>query len=339
VRTFSRGALWLVLGVSLGVPTTGAVGQDKIKVEGYAEFRKQDAIIVDGQVVRAAPGTVFKGKGINGLQSIPLGFEVKVEGRRGADGVILARQVEAKPNGQALFEAEVLNASAQAEQIWVENGMMFEPLQDGRVAKIGEIRESGPHVRRARNIMGRLRPSYVDEDGIRLRVVETGEWNASAMGNGAIWVYTGLMDSTSDDELAIVLGHELAHYTHEHSRRNARKAMIAQLIGAGAMIGASTIDDSTARTAAMLGSVLGLSAFRSGYSRDLEDQADRVGLRYVHEAGYDVRRGPALWGKFRDKYGESDRVQNFFFGSHSRPSDRIRNIERELALNYGARPR
>lgn len=159
------------------------------------------------------------------------------------------------------------------------------------------------------------------------------------MGNGAIWVYTGLMDAMNDDELSIVLGHELAHFTHEHSRRNARKAMIAQLIGAGAMIGASSVDNDTGRTAAMLGAALGLSAFRSGYSRDLEDQADRVGLRYVHEAGYDVRQGPGLWGKFRDKYGESDRVQNYFFGSHSRPSDRIRNIERELALNYTARPR
>jgi len=35
------------------------------------------------------------------------------------------------------------------------------------------------------------------------------------MGNGALWVYTGLMREMSDDELAIVLGHELAHYTHE----------------------------------------------------------------------------------------------------------------------------
>jgi hypothetical protein len=47
-----------------------------------------------------------------------------------------------------------------------------------------------------------------------------------------------------------------------------------------------------------------------------------------------VRQGPRLWAKFREKYGEQDKVTTFFVGSHSRPSDRIRNIERELALNY-----
>ena len=44
-----------------------------------------------------------------------------------------------------------------------------------------------------------------------------------AMDNGAVWVFEGLMHSASDDELAIVLGHELAHFTHEHGRQNSSK--------------------------------------------------------------------------------------------------------------------
>jgi Zn-dependent protease with chaperone function len=201
---------------------------------------------------------------------------------------------------------------------------------------IGTIVESGPRVERVRRIMSRLVPPYVSPNALRVRVVETDEWNASAMGNGAIWVYSGLIDSMSDDELAIVLGHELAHYTHEHSRRNAKRGLWTQLIGVGALLGANAIDNKAARVGTQLGVLLGVSAFGSGYSRDLEDQADRVGLRYVYEGGYHVEAGPRLWGKFRDKYGESDKVQNFFFGSHSRPSDRIKNIEHELALNYGS---
>jgi predicted Zn-dependent protease len=72
----------------------------------------------------------------------------------------------------------------------------------------------------------------------------------------------------------------------------------------------------------------------SGYSREFEDQADRVGLRYVYEAGFDVSKGPALWQKFKDKYGEEDKLSNFFVGDHSRPTERIKNIQRQLKLNY-----
>lgn len=307
------------------------------KVEGYAEFKKGRHLIVDGQRVGATASTKFRGQGITSLDSVPLGYEVKVEGVREADGSVLATRLEAKPNGQALFETDVVNASDQAEAVWVENGMMFEPLQDGRALKIGDIQERGPEVDRVRRIMNRLMPPYVSSDRVRVRVIDTKEWNASAMGNGAVWVYSGLMNEMNDDELSVVLGHELAHYTHEHSRRNARRNMITQMIAAGAVATAATLDNQAARTTTMLGAMLGLTAFQSGYGRDLEDQADRVGLRYVYEGGYDVSQGPGLWGKFRDKYGEGDKVSNFFFGSHSRPSDRIRNINRELRLNYSDR--
>jgi predicted Zn-dependent protease len=102
--------------------------------------------------------------------------------------------------------------------------------------------------------------------------------------------------------------------------------MWGQLAGLAGMVGAGSIDDRTGRRAATLGTLLSVSAWQSGYSRDLEDQADRVGLRYAHEGGFDVSQGPALWKKFRKKYGEDSAATNFLFGSHSRPSDRIRNL-------------
>jgi Zn-dependent protease with chaperone function len=181
--------------------------------------------------------------------------------------------------------------------------------------------------------MARLVPPYLKPDDLRVRVVETDEWNASAMGNGAIWVYSGLLRAMSDDELAIILGHELAHFTHEHSRKGAKSSMIAQLLGLGAALGGEAIGG-IAGGATQIGGLLGMTAFQSGYSRDMEDQADQVGLRYAFEGGYAVSAGPELWERFREKYGESDSISNFFIGSHSRPSDRIRNIEREITINY-----
>jgi predicted Zn-dependent protease len=59
-----------------------------------------------------------------------------------------------------------------------------------------------------------------------------------------------------------------------------------------------------------------------------------VGLRYVYQAAFDPHKGPGLWKKFKDKYGEEDKVTNFFSGDHSRPRERINNIDRQIALNY-----
>ena len=92
-----------------------------------------------------------------------------------------------------------------------------------------------------RRIIDDLLPPYVSAEDVRVYVVDTKEWNAAAMGNGAIWVYTGLIKAMSDDELAIVLGHELAHYTHEHSRRGAKSGMWLQLLGMGVAAAADAI--------------------------------------------------------------------------------------------------
>lgn len=311
------------------------IGAQKLeRVQGYAEWRKGGTLIVDGQRLTAQPSTRFKGKNIRSLDAIPLGHEVEAQGVRLPDGTVMAVSIEAKPNGTALFEPDVKKATDEIEALWLREGSMYEVDQHGNRREIGRTLDEGPRVNRVRQIMARLQPPYVDAGQLRVHVVDTKEWNAAAMGNGAVWVYTGLIDEMSDDELAVVLGHELAHYTHEHSRRNAKKAMWGQMVAVGAIAAAEQIDNTAGRTATQLAALLSVTAWQSGYSRDLEDQADRVGLRYTYEGGYDVNVGPRLWGRFKEKYGESDKVSTFFVGSHSRPTDRIKNLERELALNY-----
>jgi Zn-dependent protease with chaperone function len=328
------GARILLVAAVLALPASRAFSNGKVEVSGYAEYRLGPALVVDGQRIVTSEQTRIEGGKGRGLAGIPLGYEVKVKGSRLADGTVLASRVEAKPNGMQMFESDVVAATNEIERLWVRAGVMYSEGPRGGRQTVGEILDDGPDVARVRRIVSRLVPPYVNANDLRVRVVDTKDWNAAAMGNGAIWVYRGLLREMSDDELAIILGHELAHYTHEHSRRGAKKAMWGQLLGMAGMVGAGTIDSRTGRTAANLGTLLSLSAWQSGYSRDLEDQADRVGLRYAHEGGFDVSRGPSLWKKFRKKYGEESAATNFLFGSHSRPSDRIRNIEREIATNY-----
>lgn len=155
-----------------------------------------------------------------------------------------------------------------------------------------------------------------------------------AMANYSIYVFSGLMADLDDDELALVLGHEIAHATNEHSRRQASKSSISQMAGSVAMLGASKIGNSTVRTVAQQATSLGYGAFNNSYSRDYEDQADRVGMRYCYEAGYDVTKGAGLWQKFAAKYGDQAKIPNFFFGNHSTSGDRAKNLEREVKNNY-----
>lgn len=308
----------------------------RVSLEAYAEFETGDFLIVEGQRISFGDDTVFKGSHADSLEEIALGDEVKVKGVRLPDGTVLALEIEAKPNGDALFEDEVLSVTNEIEDLWVQEGMMFEPgeTDEDDVTVVGELLTEGPEFDRVARITRRLAPPYLDESAIRVYVVDTDEWNAAAMGNGAVWIYTGLIDAMSDDELAIVIGHELAHVTHEHSRRSAKSDIWRQLLGLGVVAAAEAIKDDILRTTVQVAALVATVASLSKYSRGHEDQADRVGLRYVHEAGFDVTAGPRVWTRFQEKYGNDNRVLNFFLGSHSRPEDRIRNMEAELRLNY-----
>lgn len=323
----------VAVGLAAGFPAASA--DNTVTLDSYAEWRKPGLLVVDGQRVVADRETRWKGP-FTTVDAVPLGFEVRVRGVRQPDGTVLARVLDIRPNGTALFESDVRQGTSALEGLWLRSGQAFEADPNGRKILIGEVESAGRAVDRVRGLVRRLAPPYVDRDALRVYVIDNGEWNALAMGNGAIWVFRGITDAMADNDLAIVVGHELAHYTHEHSRRQMRRDIWGQVGGLAALLAASAIDSNAARTAAQLGAALGVSAWRSGYGRDLEDQADRVGLRYAYEGGFDVSRAPVVWQRFLEKYGETDRLTTFFFSDHSRASARRRNLEIELRNNYPA---
>ena len=172
-----------------------------------------------------------------------------------------------------------------------------------------------------RAILERILPAYVAATDVRVYVVQSDAWNAEAAANGAIYVHTGLLRDVDDDELAVVLGHELAHYTHEHIRQQMKQALWRELV-AVTDAPTQTIDDYATPDAAGHLAALGLRAWQNGYSRGNEDQADRVGLRYAHEGGFDVRIAVRMWQRQRARAGETNRVTNFFDCSYSGPTER-----------------
>jgi Zn-dependent protease with chaperone function len=334
-----------IVGALAVLPWTAVTAQAETKAkeekaEGYLEYRDGAALIVDGQKV--VPGRAIKlslKDEAKDLASIPLGYEVKAKGIRKADGSLQATELEAKQNGSAMFEKDVRRLTDQAESDYRRAGRFYNQLKGGQTETVGWMFDQGAKVDRLRRVVDSLLPPYIEPSSVRVYVIENKEWNAFAMGNFSIYVFSGLLDDLDDDELAIVLGHELAHATHEHTRRQFKKAMWVQLAAVGVSAAASEIDDDTARAVAQLLVVFGATAWQNGYGRDLEDQADRVGLRYAYEAGYDISKGPRLWQRFAKKYGEPGKVANFFFGNHSLASARAVNLEKQIALNYPDGPK
>lgn len=188
----ARHLLVMVMAVLVLAARTPAQEAGKnVSLDAYAEWRHGDALVIDGQQVRADAATNFKGRHAASFDDIELGDEVRVKGVRQANGGVLAKEVEAKPNGDALFEDDVIAVTDEVEGLWVEAGEMFEPNEDEtEVEVIGELVERGREVTRVRRIIDDLLPPYVSAEDVRVYVVDTKEWNAAAMGNGAIWVYT-----------------------------------------------------------------------------------------------------------------------------------------------------
>src|SRR5262245_4511554 len=195
----------------------GFAGDSQVKLEGVLEFRKADFLIVDGQRVTASSST--KLKGAKNAAAIPVGYLMRVKGTRDAKGTVLATEIETKANVVEGSEGKLLAGTNMAESTWVAAGKIVETDANGKEQSMGDLITSGPEYDRVNRIVSRVIPPYVNRSDVRLYVVENKEWNAMAMANYSIYVFTGIIKDLDDDELALVIGHEFAHATNEHSRR------------------------------------------------------------------------------------------------------------------------
>ncbi|MBL8398765.1 MAG: M48 family metallopeptidase [Candidatus Accumulibacter sp.] len=169
----------------------------------------------------------------------------------------------------------------------------------------GLLNRDPRQVERVRHIANRLIPATAtfrnDAPGWQweVNVLTSKELNAWCMPGGKMAVYTGLIEQlqVTDDELAAVMGHEIAHALREHGREKASQAAgvnVAAAIG-GAVIGTYFgVDTRLGQTA--LGAV-GDLAFMRPNSREMEQEADRVGVELAARAGYDPAAAVTLWEK------------------------------------------
>ena len=238
--------------------------------------------------------------------------------------VVLPAQAEGVDVGQPSSVRNLVPAGALENQAAQDYGQLKR-----QAAAKGALGPDGhPQVRRLRAIAARMIP-FADRFNPRARqwkwevnLIGSKQVNAFCMPGGKIAIYTGILDTLklTDDEVAIVMGHEIAHALREHARARLAKSQITnlganllgELVGGGRYAGAFQVG----------GNLLTLK-----FSRDDESEADVVGLDLAARAGFDPRAGISLWQKMA---AANSKAPLEFLSTHPAGDHRIKEIEKHL---------
>jgi len=154
-----------------------------------------------------------------------------------------------------------------------------------------------------------------------VNLIKSDELNANCGPGGKIIFYTGLIDTLklTDDEIAAIMGHEIAHALREHGREAMSKAYGIEMAkqGAGALLGLGQDTMALADTVANYGMTL-------PNSRANENEADLIGLELAARAGYNPNAAITLWNKM-SKVSEGAPPE--FMSTHPASSSRIAALQ------------
>lgn len=158
-------------------------------------------------------------------------------------------------------------------------------------------------------------------------LVNDNQVNAFCMPGGKIVVYEGLMNLVaSEDELAVVVGHEVAHAVAKHSNERMSQQMLTEY---GAQILSAAVSEKSAAIQSMAAQVYGLGAqygLTLPFSRKHELEADYMGLILMTIAGYNPDVAIGFWQKMS---ADGQQVPEFM-STHPSDAKRIKEIEKEL---------
>ena len=161
-----------------------------------------------------------------------------------------------------------------------------------------------------------------------VKVFASDDLNAFALPGGKIGFYTGIHDlMENDDQIAVVMGHEIAHVYFNHSgQRYGRAAATQAGLGAASAVLGSGQGGHLAVQALGLGAQYGAIL---PFSRQHELEADRYGLRYMKTAGYNMNEAIRFWEKMSaQKNGQPPE----FMSTHPNDATRIEQLRQEIEL-------
>jgi predicted Zn-dependent protease len=217
-----------------------------------------------------------------------------------------------------------LVSAAKLEQVAVQQ---YDQLRAQAVSRNSLLPADDAIAKRVQAIANDLMP-YTQKWNNRAKdwkweviVVKTPAINALCMPGGKIAVFTGLLDAVKpiDDELAMVLGHEMAHALREHARTRTAKVTLTNV---GTLAIGLVIGGNMGELARQGGGLLALK-----FNRDDERDADLIGMELAARAGYDPQSGITLW----QKMGQVAKgTPPPWLSTHPSGEDRLRRIRTAL---------
>lgn len=219
-----------------------------------------------------------------------------------------------------LIPAETLNNQSKEQYM----GLISEAKQQGA------IDNNSKTARRVTTVFKKLVPQTrqfrqdSNQFDWEINVIRSNELNAFAMPGGKMVVYSGIVErlNLSDDEIAAIVGHEMAHVLREHSREKVSQevlkssgiSIVSQVFGLG------DAGDSLLQQAGNL-------AFSLPFSRTMESEADVIGLELMALAGYDPNAAVTLWQKMGQAGGNSG---SSLLSTHPSGPERITHLQAQI---------
>jgi predicted Zn-dependent protease len=225
------------------------------------------------------------------VQAVPAQEQRRNHDQVVQDGIVV------KPLKRSIWR----DIAAPEETVNQQSAQQYLALMNQAQQKGALVPESDPQVKRLRAIAQRIIPNTArwnpsaQQWKWQVNLLKSDQVNAFCMPGGRIAFFTGIIDKLklTDDEIAAVMGHEIAHALREHGRDRQSKATatgLASQLGGAAISAWLGVDVRGVTNAA--GQLYVLK-----FSRDEEREADLVGLDIAARSGYDPRAGIALWNK------------------------------------------
>lgn len=237
--------------------------------------------------------------------------------------------------GSALAQVNVgessrLRSLVPADELEVAAAQQYGELLQQARAKRALAPESHPQLQKLRQISSRLiadAPRWNERAKSwkwEVNLIGSDSVNAFCMPGGKIAVFTGLLDKLklTEDETAMVVGHEMAHALREHARERIAKSQgTGALLSLGAaLFGLGQLGDVAAN--------IGTQLLTLKFSRDDETEADLVGLEMGARSGFDPRASVTLWEKMGRESGGGGNLA--FLSTHPTGPDRMRRLQENI---------
>lgn len=163
----------------------------------------------------------------------------------------------------------------------------------------------------------------IGDMNLNYKVYLTKRINAFAMADGTVRVYSGLMDIMNDKELLFVIGHEIGHVYHKHSKKTYRMAYAAsaarKAVASGGGRGASLARGSLGALTQKL--------VNAQFSQSEESEADAYGLQFLRKAGVTPQAAVSALNKIARLSGPN---ASSIFSSHPAPAKRARDLQAQI---------